>query len=527
MAVTINDRDGRQKILEGLWLIGIEPGQLNVDAGMDGNAFLNQLHANGVNDDFIRRAMAGVEWRSDQVGGTLMQKVADLLTKSGYRPDEIKRFNDLAIGGGNDPQWIQRVLTEQFNDRTAGAMIYKATGGQDVSGAVWNPFRTDLPPKSANVNYGSMGTMATQWTQDPMAGPAGTRVAQPGQLPTPPTPVQQKQQAARAPGAPTISGQVPGAGGPAPGTGGPGAGGTPPPRKLTPAEIRADIEGRYGWAAAFMDIPEIAKILQDAADGKIDAIEANRRWLGSNYYKETSVNERNWRILEKSDPAEARFQMEGHVTSITTRANALGVDLDPARAQQIGDLSKRFGWSDQQIAAAIASEAKYDPTGAKTGIMAQIKGAQQSQLVPLSDQAMTQWAQAIIGGSQTLDDFNAYLKDQAKSLFPSIAGYLDQTPGGNVKTYLDPYAQTISQTLGMPAGDINWMDPKWFRFVNSIDPKTGQRSAVNIADVQKTIIADPQYGFDQTANGKQQKAGFARTILQDWGYLAGSEGGLR
>lgn len=329
-------------------------------------------------------------------------------------------------------------------------------------------------------------------------------------------------------GAPTLSGQVPGAGAGAPGAGaGPGAGATPPPRKLTPAEIRADIEARYGWAAAFMDIPEIAQIMNDAANGTISAEEANRRWLGSNYYKSTSVNERNWRMLEKSSPGEAAQQMEGQVTTISQRANGLGIDLDPARVKQIAELSKRFGWSDQQIAAAIASEAKYDPTGAKTGVMAQIKEAQQNMLVPLSDQSMTQWAQAIIKGDQTIEDFNAYLKDQAKSLFPTLATYLDQTPGGNVKTYLDPYAQTISKTLGMPAGDIDWMDPKWFRFVNASDPKTGERRTVDIADVQRTLIADPQYGFDQTANGKQQKASFARTVLQDWGYLAGNEGGLR
>lgn len=178
------------------------------------------------------------------------------------------------------------------------------------------------------------------------------------------------------------------------------------------------------------------------------------------------------------------------------------------------------------IASSIASEAKYDPSGAKTGVMAQIKESQQNMLVPLGDQAMTQWAQAIVGGTQTIADFQAYLKDQAKSLFPTLSTYLDQTPGGTVKTYLDPYAQTISKTLGMPAGDIDWMDPKWFRFVNASDPKTGERRTVDIADVARTIIADPQYGFDQSNNGKQQKAAFAQTMLKDWGFMAG-EGGLR
>lgn len=328
------------------------------------------------------------------------------------------------------------------------------------------------------------------------------------------------------PGPPSLGGQVPGAGGPGGAGGGPGAGGTPPPAKLTPEQIRADIESRYGWGAAFMDIPEVAKILNDAANGTISAEEANRRWLGSNYYKETLATARQWHVLEKSSPAEAAQQLEGQVTAITTRASGLGVQIDPGRARQIATMSKQFGWSDQQVAAAIASEAKYDPTGAKTGVMAQIKGIQQNMLVPMGDQAMTQWAQAIIGGSQTTADFEAYMKDQAKSLFPSLATYLDSTPGGTVKNYLSPYSETISKTLGMPAGDIDWMDPKWFRFVNSQD-KAGQRAVVPIADVQRTIISDPQYQYDSTTNGKQQKAGLARTILSDWGFLAGNQGGFQ
>lgn len=530
---SINDRAGRQKILEGLWLIGIEPAQLNVSPDLDGNAFLAALHQNGVNDTFVGRAMAGVDWRQDG-GTTLSQNIMSLLRASGYRTDEVQRFYDEVVqrGAGNDPGRLMTGLTTLFGDRTAGAMLYKATGGKAPSGAVWNPFRTDAPPAGVDTRYGGGGILATNLPPGMTSAEPANRFAQPGSpnpavptsatsgVPTPPQSV--RATPTQAPGAPTISGQTPGAGGPAPGTaGGPGAGGTPQSEKqLTPAERRANLEAMYGWAAVFLDDPEVAKIVNDVASGAISETQANRQWLNSNFYKTTSAAERAWRTLEKSDPADARMQMEGQVTSIASRANGLGIDLDPARARQIAEMSKRFGWSDQQIAGAIASEAKYDPSGAKTGVLAQIKGAQQSQLVPMSDQAMTSWAQAIIGGSQTMDDFNAYLKDQAKSLFPSMAGWLDRTPGGTVATYLDPYSQQISKTLGMPAGDIDWTDPKWFRFVNQVDPKTGERSVMDIADVSRTVITDSQYGYDQTANGKQAKAGLAKTILQQWGFMA-------
>lgn len=536
MAAGISTRDGRQQILEGLWLIGIEPGQLGVSPDLDENAFLSALHKNGVHDEFIRRAIAGVDWRvTDKGPGALMYRIEEWLKVAGYRQDEVDAFRSRAVSQGiNNETGLMKVLAEQFNERTAGALMHKVTAGRDIRGAVWNPFRTDSPPENANLKFGAGGMAAGVL-------PEGWRSIEPStrQVATPPGVVQPGASArsgvppmpgttvsGRPPGggAPTLSGQVPGAGGPAAtgGGGGPGAGGTPPPRKLTPAEIRADLESRYGWAAAFADIPEVAKILVDAANGTIDATEADRRWKSTEYYRQSTTTEIAWRTLEKTNPGEAAFQLEGQVNSITTRARGLGVDLDPARARQIAELSKRHGWSDQQIAAAIASEAKYDPTGAKTGIMASIKQAQQSQLVPMSDQSMTQWAQAIIGGSKSIDDFNVYLKNMAKSLFPTMANYLDTTPGGTVKQYLTPYSETISKTLGMPAGDIDWSDPKWFRFVNASDPKTGERKMIDIADVQRTIIADPTYGYDKTAAGKQSKANLARTILEQWGFVAGS-----
>lgn len=326
------------------------------------------------------------------------------------------------------------------------------------------------------------------------------------------------------PGAPTLTGTPGPATGGATGGAGGGAGGTPVATPLTPAQIRADIDRTYGWGAAMMDIPEVAAILNmvGSGPGQINAEEANRRFMGTNYYKETTDTQRRWKAL---NPGDAGSQLQLQIESITSKAQAQGITLDPARARQIAETSKANGWSDQMVNAALASEIKWDPQGAKTGTMAQLKAAAQDQLVPMSDQAMTQWAQAVVSGVHTMDDFKAYLKDQAVSMFPSMAAYLTKTPGGTVKTYMDPYAQDIGKTLGMNPADVDWSDPKWYRFANTQDPKTGERRVMDRADVVRTLKVDPTYKYGDTANGKQEKAGLARTILSQWGYLPGNDQG--
>lgn len=478
----------------------------------------------------------------DPGGGQAGHEAALLngLLAMGYDPALLRTLADA------DPnrRWLDDAVTRALRAgiseddiNAALTATYRAATG-DPQGALKaiNRDRASLPPEAvaaydAFANRQPLPFLEQgQTTPTPVAPAPGAPVspgAPPPEVTGPPASTHYLQQrggaeAAPAPGTPTISGQTPGAGAGAttPGAG-TGAGTTPAATPLTPAQIKADIQSRYGWGAALMDIPEIAAILNrvGTGPGQINADEANRLWLASDYYRSTSTAQREWHTLLGTNPGDAAQQLEGQFTSLRTKAQAQGIDIPEDRLRQIATVSKQNGWSDQQINAALASEIHYDPNGAKTGTLAALKASQQNQLVPLSDMAMTQWAQAIVSGSKTQADFDAYLKDQAKSLFPSLANYLDTTPGGNVRHYLDPYAQTIGKTLGMNPADIDWMDPKYFRFVNNADPKTGERGVMNIADVQRTIIADPTYNYDQTANGKQQKADLGRTILSQWGFI--------
>lgn len=524
----VNSVEGRQKILEGLWLIGIEPYQLDVSVGLPADAFLAQLRDKGVNDQFIQRAGTGVDWRAPGGNQPLDQKVADLLRASGYRPDEVQSFLDRARSVMGDPTGdakpgLLRVLTEQFNDRTAGAMIFKATGGQTTAGMAWNPFRTDTPPKGVDQKYGSGGIMQTQyknWAQDPMAGPAGTRVPQPGQLPIPPSPATiAKQQAAKGISPTGLAGG---------GTGGGVGGGLEEQLRklLTPklpsseAEIADWITKNFGADAWFMDVPEIRdKLIGLARQGVTNPDIAKRAISQTAWYQNTSSTARMWHIQEESDPASARADVAQQAGVLGTMASKLGLDVDPARLSDIAETSLRYGWTNQQIQSALAAEFKYDPDNKKQSTVVQaIKERANKYYVPLGDSTIENWAKGMMQGTYTEEEYTQYLKDTAKSLMPQLSAAIDA--GHTVEEYADPYRQVAARYLEVPPESVDFNDPKWRTALDQQDPKTGLHSVMTLTEWTRKIKTDPNYGYDKTQQGIQDGSQVATSLLKNFGAIA-------
>jgi hypothetical protein len=262
----------------------------------------------------------------------------------------------------------------------------------------------------------------------------------------------------------------------------------------------------------------VASILNDAANGLLSTEEVGNRFRNTTYYRTTTEAERNWTVFEKTSPRDAEVRRQQQRGVLAAQAAKYGMDPANPRLAQIADLALRYGWTEQQTAQALGAEARYDPTGQQRGIFAALKAAADEQLLSLAPQTLTSWAQRIVAGTQTMDDFQAYARDQAKSLFQGFAGALDTM---TARQYVDPYAQDAAKVLGINPADIDWNDTKWQRAVNQVDPKTGQRSVMTRADWQRTLMADPTYGWDQTTNGKQAQAGLARTLLQRFGFAAG------
>lgn len=488
------------QVIESFWGMGYTQEQLAGLTGLTGdiNAFKREMARLGITEDQFQAASRLADWRPDN----------DRTPVDNAR--EMLRILGLPAHGGTAEEIIASVAT--VNPQMATNLSIKV--GRPVSQGLptWNPFRGDAK------DHG-MGVAAPAAPQSSSLG--GPRMQITG--PTRPEPGL-RPGTGIAP-ATTSGSSIPGFPGPR-GPGSPGGGRTPitapVEQPLTPEQRRDRIAQSYGWAAGLMDIPEVATILNDVANGTITEIEADRRFRSSNYYKTTSAAAREWKIYTATAGAEdvAKFTAE-NFENLRAMAKEAGIaNPDEERLARLNDTILSQGWSDAQVRRALAAEVLYDPTGTQTGVLADMKNITREWLVPLSDQAMSAWARSIVEGSKTLEDFTEYNRTQAKSLFPALSTALDD-PNMTTRTYMDPYAQDTASVLGINAADIDWTSPKWMRAFNQIDPKTNERTVMSRSDWMRTVMKDPTYGYEQSTNGQAAKQNLTMGLLEMFGFPAG------
>jgi hypothetical protein len=180
----------------------------------------------------------------------------------------------------------------------------------------------------------------------------------------------------------------------------------------------------------------------------------------------------------------------------------MGVSLTGQEAADLAVNINKFGWTGTQITSAISSHYHYKEgqgRGQAAVTVDMLKEESHQYLVPISDATVEAWTQQILNGTATKESFDSYLKTQAKSLHPEMAGAIDQ--GISPLAYVSPYAETAAKLLGLNPADIDFMQPKWQKALTQIDPKTGQRSAMSLSDWQRTLMTDPTYGYDKSQNG--------------------------
>lgn len=101
----------------------------------------------------------------------------------------------------------------------------------------------------------------------------------------------------------------------------------------------------------------------------------------------------------------------------------------------------------------------------------------------------------LINGAVT--QFTNQMKDQASKLYPSLAAAINA--GTTPQDYVAPYAQLISNQMGVSPGSINFTDPKWNWVIATPDAKTGQKTALTLDQVQQKLVTLPDWQKSNTA----------------------------
>lgn len=281
-----------------------------------------------------------------------------------------------------------------------------------------------------------------------------------------------------------------------------------------------DFADQYGFAYGFLKTqPELWGIFQEAVKGGWSTAEFQAKIQGTAWWRAHSDQTRKWDELVKTDPAEASQQRKNAAAHIQQAATAAGASLSSSTLAKLTESYLRFGWTDDLLKQTLGSYVTPKSGGVYGGQAFKDQEAIQQYIgamgVPWSQKTIGQYVQRIATGADSLEEVTALVKSYAKSMYPSLAPYIDK--GMTVKDLADPYIQTMSQTLEMDPASITLRDPWIQKGLQSKDGK-GQLTQMPLWQFQEQIRTDPRW--DKTQNATDAAFSMVRKIGQDWGMAS-------
>lgn len=287
------------------------------------------------------------------------------------------------------------------------------------------------------------------------------------------------------------------------------------------ADLAQQIREQYGFSAWVLDDPGLKAVFTDAVNRGVSPNEFRSMLEATDYYKTHANAWRDTKALEMENPAEFNREVDKIRQNISSLSGQLGVPIAGDRQQALAGAALRFGWSDAELRNAIASEFHYSPqqqANQPSSIVQDVKTQARQYLVPLSDGTIDDWSRQIMAGEQTPENFRAYLIGQASSMFPGLRAALEK--GDTVEKYADPYRQLAAQTLEIAPESIDFMQPKWMKALNQVDPKTGERTSMDLHSWSTEIRKNEAYGFQYTKQANDQVYETAQQIAKGLGQVA-------
>lgn len=290
------------------------------------------------------------------------------------------------------------------------------------------------------------------------------------------------------------------------------------PKPMSPEAAEEFIRDHYGYMGALLDIPDIHNILYGIARGEIAPDEFDHKLLATDWSKTRNDATQAWEILKSTKPAEADAKLLQSTEEVKSFAVGLGFTLDESTAKEIATSALSMGWDPSQTRKAVAGQYRYTTgTSAVSGVAKRLKGTAADYLVPLGDEALTQWGQQLISGTATLDDFTAYARTQAKAQYPGLGAWLDADPTRTMKQFVEPYAQQAGQILEIGADSIDFTSPKYNALFGKLDPKTGERSVMTGPEWSAYLKQQPEWQYTRNAN--ETVSNLTATLAKTFGQV--------
>jgi len=308
--------------------------------------------------------------------------------------------------------------------------------------------------------------------------------------------------------------------GQAAGSGGGSAGYSLPPNASISMD---DLAAKYGYSMVFFKHdPELWALVNKAIKspgGPWTPEEFQAQLKNTKWFKIHAASDREWRALQRVDPATANARMAQTKTRIVQMAKQQGITIDPKRLKDMVWRINAYAWDDNQVASALAAEMKFDPKKVDSyeGMMASNAAAIKKHAadfgIPVSDASAFALMKDLVGRNTSEEGIIEYVKKQAKIKYAGLADDIDA--GLTVKQYADPFLQTQAKLLEVDPADVHLDDPRIAAALQNRDPKTNKPAAMSLFDFEKSVKADSRWM--KTKNARDELMDGTRQILSDWG----------
>lgn len=406
----------------------------------------------------------------------------------------------------------------------AGQGMATPSGTPFVPGAGETPFGATIQPDTMLPEGAAPTTPAT-------TTPAGTQPGAPGQT----TPSAVTPPSGTRPGTqptPTPSGFTPGqqVGGPdrALPDGGAVVEGVyvPPGIDYTwlgsqlPEDWKTAAQELYG---AYYDMikndPQISKLLEDAIRNSWPSDKFQVELEKTNWWRKTTANARQFQILETTDPATARNQLDNRIAIVRETAQRLGVTLSGESLETIARNAINLGFElTAQVEDLVGSEAIRTSGGVsqlRYGFVGNsLRESAAKYGVALSEVTFNEWVNKIAVGAESTQTFESYAQQIARNLYPTLASGFDR--GLSFGQMTDPYAQVASRILEIPTSQVDFTDPKWAAAFTMKNDK-GEQTQMSYGEWADYLRSTPTFGWEYTDDAKNRAFTVANRLAELFG----------
>jgi hypothetical protein len=273
----------------------------------------------------------------------------------------------------------------------------------------------------------------------------------------------------------------------------------------------------YGMSYAFFKSqPELMKMLKGAVAGQWTPDRFQAEVKNSKWWKKNSETARQAQVLQKTDPATYKAQMEAARVAAKRMAVEAGAILSDKNVEKLAKNMVWYGWNEQQAQNFVGQYIKFGKDQVAGGMAgqaaAQIKAEAYKNGVSVTEQSVLNNAQYLVRGLTSMEKVQASIREQAMGLYPAFAEQIKA--GASMQDIAQPYVQVLSQELGTPDTDVNVFSPKIKQALNRVGPD-GQPAPMDLSTFTQLVRNDPAWRRTTAAGDKAMNVG--RQVLADMG----------